>query len=427
MARERGHDPGDDECRIDERQGDPRVRANERRTFIGSPRTSPTARTAAENGGQTSSAHGPKTRSVRATSARSATGSTHRNVPTHRNGRTSQGCCPRPSSAAACRRELQAETPVARSKRPTPGTTPGSPGNGTVVAARSAAEMSVGRRHSRRTRTRSARDPSRPCDGRSSSGPGHPEWPEDQRAERRLERRAGPLPDQRARARRSRGSSRSGAAGRGERRRALERQPRRVGQQVPHGRSRRTGRFVEVDLAALHGDQHGQRGDRLCDRRPAVRVTRSPRLATIPSGPTSAAAAWSAPQASIARARLAGSVMAKLPGGRPGRRARPGPVRPLASAAEEGLLVCDHRTCAARSRRAPTVLVTLLLASTATAARRRRSSPRARRATTATPSCRRRRRRGRRPPRHREGLLDRQELPGPPDLGRQDLGPRHGR
>ncbi len=55
-------------------------------------------------------------------------------------------------------------------------------------------------------------------------------------------------------------------AGRSDRDPALEGQPRRVGEQVPHGRAGRPGGIVEVEHALLGGDEHGERGDRLRDR-----------------------------------------------------------------------------------------------------------------------------------------------------------------
>ena len=59
------------------------------------------------------------------------------------------------------------------------------------------------------------------------------------------------------------------APGRAEESVALERQARRVRQQVPHGRLGRAGRLVEVEQALLGGDQHGHRGERLGHRGPS--------------------------------------------------------------------------------------------------------------------------------------------------------------
>ena len=89
--------------------------------------------------------------------------------PHRRNGRTSPGCCAPPSSAAPCRRGSRSRDPSrSGSKRPTPGTTPGSPGNATVRqrASRRPARPR-GCRNSRANAARSAERPVEPL-GRPS-------------------------------------------------------------------------------------------------------------------------------------------------------------------------------------------------------------------------------------------------------------------
>ena len=90
--------------------------------------------------------------------------------------------------------------------------------------------------------------------------PSIPSGPRTHVAERGLERLARPLRDERAEGVVPRVRVDPARPGRGERRLALEREARRVGEQVSDGRSGRTGRLVEVEQAPVRGDQHRQRG-----------------------------------------------------------------------------------------------------------------------------------------------------------------------
>ena len=60
------------------------------------------------------------------------------------------------------------------------------------------------------------------------------------------------------------------AAGRAEDRVTVESEPGCVRQQVPDRRSRRSGRLVQIEQAALHGVERGQRDEQFGDRRPAI-------------------------------------------------------------------------------------------------------------------------------------------------------------
>ena len=88
--------------------------------------------TASEKRGHASSAHGPYSRSVRQTSARSSAGSTHRNVPAPAEvAERLRGVAACPSSAGPCRRGVSKPRPQSSgSNGPTPGSTPLQPGNG---------------------------------------------------------------------------------------------------------------------------------------------------------------------------------------------------------------------------------------------------------------------------------------------------------
>ena len=97
----------------------------------------------------------------------------------------------------------------------------------------------------------------------------HPERRQDPFAEDSLERPALPLPHQRAerietgvRIDPPRPGRRKGGL-------TLEREPRRVSEQMTDRRSRRTGSLVEVEQAAIGRDQHGPRRRELGHRRPA--------------------------------------------------------------------------------------------------------------------------------------------------------------
>jgi hypothetical protein len=60
-------------------------------------------------------------------------------------------------------------------------------------------------------------------------------------------------------------------AGTAEDRVTVESEPGRVRQQVPDRRSRRSGRLVQIEQAALHAVERGQRDEQLGHRRPAIR------------------------------------------------------------------------------------------------------------------------------------------------------------
>ena len=169
------------------------------------------------------------------------------------------------------------------------------------------------------------------------------------------------------------------APGRRDRHGAVERQPRGVGEQVPHRRAGRPGRLVEVDDALLGRDERRERADRLRDRREADRRGACRRASrSWPSAPVTPAAANGTSQPSIwRRASTAGryypgdgtppdlgtfAVRAGrriLAGGRRGldgarRRHGPDPARRLADARERlragAALPCDHRRGARASR-----------------------------------------------------------------------------
>ncbi len=143
------------------------------------------------------------------------------------------------------------------SNRPTPGTTPTRPGNATVVAARTVAGADQRRPEQLRRQRGEVAD--RPVEALRrpllQARVVHPERRQDPLAEDRLERPARPLPDQRAEGVEPRVRVDPPRPGRREAGLALEREPRRVGEQMADGRSRRTGRLVEVEQAAVGGDQ----------------------------------------------------------------------------------------------------------------------------------------------------------------------------
>ena len=162
------------------------------------------------------------------------------------------------------------------SNRPTPGSRPTRPGKATVVAvAKVSGATSVGRSSSAASAAASAIGPWRPCDGRSRSVvPVIPSGSRTDDAHHVLERLARPRGDDRAQRVEPRVRIDPARPGRRERHRALEPETRRMGQQVTDGRARRPGLVVERDETAVHGDQHGQRGDELGHRRPPKDVVR---------------------------------------------------------------------------------------------------------------------------------------------------------
>ena len=237
--------------------------------------------TRSEKAGQASSAHGPKSRSVR-TDEREVR---HRIDPQerarrHRSARTSPGCSGRPIQCGALPSWSSKPSPQSQrieppdpghDARPGPGTRPSSPAR-TVAGA-----TSVGRSSSpaergqvaerpveplRRPLQQLASRPSRAARGRSSRSD-------------RLERRAGPLRDERAQGVEPGVRVDPPRPGRRERRPCLRTarpdawasRCRTVAPGGPAGSS-------SVEQAPLRGDQHGQRRRELRHRCPAEDVSR---------------------------------------------------------------------------------------------------------------------------------------------------------
>ena len=197
--------------------------------------------------------------------------------PTRRNARTSPGSSGSPSSAGPCRRCSSKPSPQSSgSNRPTPGSTPASPGNAVVVARSSVARVtSVGRSSSPASAARSRSGPWRPSDGRpSSSVSSIPSGSQDASSQGGVRGRAVALREQgaqrvEARVRVDPARARSGQHGL-----AFERKAGGVGEQVADRGAGRPGRLVEVDDAVLDGIEHGQGGDELRHGRPSETVDR---------------------------------------------------------------------------------------------------------------------------------------------------------
>ena len=229
------------------------------------------------NGGQASIAHGPKARSVSATQAAPASGSTHRNVPD----------CPK------CPK-VRGEDEVARPVRglAVPDLEAEAPVVGLLVSVTRQHALEPGEDHRGRLGERPCATAAAARAVRRRNGTGRRRW-------RRRPWRASPAarsPSCPA----ARAPPRAGTAGRGSRwpwrcgRRAprnprwsraggcpgaaigavlVEGQPGGVGEEVADGRALGPGGLVQLDGALLDGDQRGVRGERLGDggEREAVR------------------------------------------------------------------------------------------------------------------------------------------------------------
>ena len=220
--------------------------------------------TASDSAGQASSAHGPNSRSVsdREREAGVRVDPQERARSTEMAERRRAVPLARPVRRS-CRRAARTRGPSRADRtRPTPGSTPFSPGKATVVAVREQRPGDERRPQElggepdevverpvealrRPLQERESRHPERgrgpTLAGPSSNGaPARSATSAPEHVEARV--RVDPPP-----------------AGRRDRLASLERQPRGVGQQVPHRRARRSGRLVELDQAAIDRDQHGQR------------------------------------------------------------------------------------------------------------------------------------------------------------------------
>ena len=232
--------------------------------------------TASESRGHASFAQSPNGRVVSAAQATPRSGSTQRNVPLPPKWPNVLGEVSVPDQCPSLRAlELDAEPPVERAEAPEVGQHPVEP------RELDAHHLLVGLR-ARRAAARAARGRARARPPASRACP----RPDGRRVEPETERRDDRLPDvvreRHLRALRDVLAEHAEALvrvdapppGRRDRGHALERQPRRVGEQVPNGGPGRPGRLVEVDDALLGGDERRERRDRLRDRRQPYRPFR---------------------------------------------------------------------------------------------------------------------------------------------------------
>ena len=187
-----------------------------------------------------------------------------------------------------------------RSCRPKPGSTPTRPGKTTEVAS-----SSVSARDERRLeqlaaeREQVAQRPCEPPRGRALQRRAQPERREHRLREVRGERHLRPLLDDA----RERLEARVGVdpppAGLRHRRPVVERQPRRVREQVPDGRAGRPRGVLELDRPLLERDERRERGHRLRHGRPAKARLRVPVHGQDAAASDTPAAAARASQPSI--------------------------------------------------------------------------------------------------------------------------------
>ena len=233
-----------------------------------------------ESRGQASFAQSPNARSVRHASASPAVG-----IDPEERAAAAE-VAERARRVARARPVRRLARPAARSRAPSrsasaarsPGSTPSSPGNWTAaasssVSARDRAAARAARARRERDRRAGRRRPS-PAEPASWKPPSHT------CAKYVGERHLGPLGDESAEHLETRVRVDAPLPGLRDRRACLERQPRRVREQVPHRRAGRAGRLVEIDDALLDGDEHGDRGCELRHRRPGERCPTSPNVAS---------------------------------------------------------------------------------------------------------------------------------------------------
>ena len=225
--------------------------------------------------GQACLAQSPKSWSARQTQASPASGSTHRKLPDWPKWPNVRGEFRDPVQCGDLAvPDLEAQAPVVVLLAAEPGQHAGQAGKGDrgrlgqqVLVHQGRAGQLDGQVH--QVAERADRAPGR---GALQPGGGHARAAGRSRRPAAA-RRAGRSARRRSRRRsRCRGWSRCAGGRAGQDRVAVEGEPGRVRQQVPDRRSRRSGRLVQVEQAALHRVERGQRDEQLGHRRPAERL-----------------------------------------------------------------------------------------------------------------------------------------------------------